>query len=284
MQQMNRPEVSAVATAQSTKKPRKSSSTVIAALKHTTKDVPAEDAVEYTPADLRPGYLVLPEFSRPGGIKYVRDENSAPGSRREKRVVTDNPFLEKTTTKIVNAAYAALLNRFAYTPFGFFCEPHERDEADSLLKDVRSSANFVNKLAKEQKSNRRVEIAIFPIRWDETDMRFRNRIGRLIGSRLIELRDVYTSKDMNAYRWRMERVRSMDRLVVGEQSEYVMNAIKSTEQQRKVMVAIYGDKCPINWVDPQTNNIYAHIRLDFEPIDRAIKMFVPGYNPPPENR
>src|SRR5688572_4981288 len=33
--------------------------------------------INYTPADLRPGFLMIPEFSRPGGIKF---EKLDPGS------------------------------------------------------------------------------------------------------------------------------------------------------------------------------------------------------------
>lgn len=237
------------------------------------------DHVVYTAANLRPGMLLLHEFSRPGGIKYESDGTG--NNKRSRRIVTDSPVLEKLSTKIVNAAYAKFVARFAHTPWGFFCTPDEVEEAHALLDECRMASFFANQYAEEQGSDRRLRVDVFPMPWDHNSPRFQVRIGELIATKLMELREVYSKNDMKTYRVRMDKCRNMDRLVIGEQSKLVRAALLATEQQRKVMVAIYGDRRPpVDWVDPRTGKIKAEIQLDFKPIDSAIQHFCPSWVPP----
>ena len=100
----------------------------------------------------------------------------------------------------------------------------------------------------------------------------------MIALKLMSLRDIYTSSRMWAYRVRLDRMRFMERLVVGEQSDLIRKAIASAEEQRPVMVAIYGDKCPSEWKDP-SGRLKDGIKLDFGPIEEAIKYFCPSWMP-----
>lgn len=237
------------------------------------------DQIVYTAAQLRPGMLLLHEFSRPGGIKYESDGTGV--NKRSRRIVTDSATLEKLATKIVNAAYAKYVARFAHTPWGFFCTQDEVEEAQELLAECRLASFFANQYAKEQGSDRRLRVDVFPMAWDHNSRRFQVRIGELIASKLLELREVYSQNDMKTYRVRMDKCRNMDRLVIGDQSKLVRAALLATEQQRKVMVAIYGDKRPpLDWIDPRTGRLKEEIQLDFKPIDTAIRHFYPSWTPP----
>lgn len=235
---------------------------------------------EYAEADLRPGMLLLIEFSRPGGVKYQREE----GARRNQRVVIDNEALEKISSKVVNTAYAKLVARFAHTPWGFFCEKEDDiEEAYAMLADCRLGAFLANRYAEEIESPRRVRIEFVDIKWDHKKSTFRKRVGEMIANKLIDLRAVYTSARMWEYRVKMDRVRNMEKLVIGAQHEAVAKALASTEAQRKTMVAIYGDKVPRNMLDTE-GNLKANVKLNFSPIDRAISAFYPAWDPPPNTR
>lgn len=231
---------------------------------------------KYEDAELRPGLLLLIEFSRPGGVKYQREE----GARRNQRVVTDNPALEKMSSKVVNTAYAKLVARFAHTPWGFFCEKDaDAEEAFELLTDCRAGAMLANLYAEEINSPRRVRIDIYDIPWNHKKPAFRQRVGEMIAHKLIDLRGVYTSSRMWEYRVKMDRVRNMERLVLGAQHELVAKALAATETQRKTMVAIYGDKVPRSMLDAD-GNLKTSVKLNFGPIDRAISAFYPDWDPP----
>lgn len=233
----------------------------------------------FTPADLRPGKLLLLEFSRPGGskedeqsidlIQDVRDREKA------KKIRTK---IEKNTQKLVNIAYSKMLSHFAHVPWGFFCEDHEVPEIAKVLKQVQEASIVMNRFAIEMKSPRRVRIEVFPVRWDHEDVRIRQRVGEMVAQELLDLRNAYTSSIMWKYRVRIERAQNIDRfLQPGEQADLVRAAIQSTKAQRKVMIAIYGQKCPSNWEDPLTGAV--KVKLDFTEIDRAIRCFYPAWEP-----
>ncbi len=247
-----------------------------AAIADDEEGLPAEPS--YTAADMRPGYLLIPEFSRIGGIKFEKLD----GDSKPRRVVKDDPKLEKMSSKIINTANAKITERFAHVPWGYFCEEHEVEEAHDLLRECKKGAAFTNNFAREHNSDRRVRIDLFAVEWDHQDDHFRVRLGEMIARKLIELRKIYTSRNMGAFRVEMDRVRNMEKCLIGEQHKLVLDALTSTIQQRKTMVAMYGDKQPRDWIDPRTGNLKAGIKLDFSPIDKAIKHFCPSWKPPVE--
>src|SRR5688572_5118638 len=81
----------------------------------------------YVPANMRPGLLLLPEFSKVGP--------------------KDNRRVEKMAGKIVNMAYALMNEEFTHTPWGFFCEPDRLDTVHLLLKAPRKGAKYANDYA-----------------------------------------------------------------------------------------------------------------------------------------
>jgi hypothetical protein len=239
--------------------------------------------VEYMPADLQPGMILQTMFSRPGGAKYVTDKKAARTGRkkRKKRVVTDAQILEKMSNQVVNTAHAKLSQHFAHTPFGFFC-PTAEDyvKASKLLQKCRQGANLTNYIAYLRGSERRVKIEIFPYWWDHTMPLYRNCMSEMIVTKLINLRKVYTSDRMWEFRVRMDAVRHMEKLVGPEQGAAIVEAVQASEAQRKIMVAIYGDKIPREFMDPVTGDLQPHVRLDYTPIDKAIRVFYPEWTPP----
>jgi hypothetical protein len=257
-----------------------------------------ENAVEqehphqkYTPADLRPGSLLLLEFSRPGiGSKRKRrkgepDEEDLALRGLSPEAVKDYKKMLQTidqmTLKVVNMGYQKMLQHFAHVPWGFFCQDDEIEKAYEALQDVRDCVRFTNGWAREQNSPRRVRIDIYPLAWNHTDLLFRYRVGEEIATNLLELRAAYTSKIMWNYRVRFQKAKNIPKLLIaGEQADIVQAALESTKEQRKIMIAIYGDKCPNEWLDARTGNYKDHVRLDYTAIDRAIKHFLPSWEPP----
>ncbi len=249
----------------------------------------ADSPSVYTLADLRPGKLLLLEFSRPGGSKSEEEDSDdfeASGKKNKKKKEIDGDksvkTIERMTLKIVNHAYAKLVVLFPHTPFGIFCEEQHVPRAYEALKEVQQAAAMTNRIAEESGVARRVRIDIYPITLDHNDPKFRKRLGEMIAEKLIELREAYTSKLMWAYRVRYDRARNLEMLVTGRQAELIHDALESTRAQRKVMVAIYGDKCPVEWTDVSTGELKEDIRLDFTAIDRAIKHFCPTWVAPEE--
>jgi hypothetical protein len=250
-------------------------------------DLPEPPPESYTPADLRPGKLLLLEFSRPGGSTKEDDEadldlDDGKKKKKRKKMPTSPPLarIEKMTTKIVNMAYAKMLAHFAWTPWGLFVTDSEVESAFDVLEPLRQCAVFTNRFAIQMKSPRRVRLDMWPIKWDHNDPRYRLRMGEAIAERLIELREAYTSKIMWTYRVRMDKCKHLGRLVTDAQAEVIRHALQATAAQRKVMIAIYGDKCPLDWTDPRTGRLKDSIRLDFTEIDRAIRYFCPSWRPP----
>lgn len=257
---------------------------------------PVLEPVEYTPADLRPGKLLLVEFSRPSGTKSldtgIGDEGAAEAEDAELQAMLNDEAkqrrkeilkkIERMTLKVVNMGYAKMIARFAHcSPWGFFCQDHEVTDVYKILEEVQQCAFFVNKWAIEMKSPRRVRIDVYPLSWDPTDRRFRERVGEMIAEKLIELREAYTCKIMWNYRVRYDKARNIEKLLKpGPQADIVREALNATKAQRKIMIAIYGDKCPIDWTDPHTGRLKKEIKLDFTSIDKAIRYFYPSWEPP----
>lgn len=233
----------------------------------------------YTPANLRPGCLLLPEFSRPGGISFEK----GPGDVKPKRVIKDSPKLEKMSSKVVNRAYAKFVEQFAQLHIGFFCEEGDVEKIPELLREIQKGARYTNEYAKEHGSDRRVRIDAFTIPWDHTSPKWRARLGELTAKKLMSLRKVYTTRNMGDFRVQIDKVRHMEKPLLGEQSRVVLEALNATVQQRKIMIALFGEKQPRDWIDPATGNLRANIRLDFGPIDKAIKMFCPSWKPPADD-
>ncbi len=274
----------------STKKKLSTKVAAVVTVAKTVAPVPAlPPPVAFRLADLRPGKLLLLEFSRPGGStkddpEYADEASDDETPKKKRKKLPANKAMaqiEQWSLKVVNNGYARLISHFAHVdPWGFFCLDEEVSSVEKVLKEIRQAAAFVNKLAIERNSPRRVRIDFYPITWDHTDPLFRQRVGEMIAERLIDLREAYTSKLMWTFRVRFDKAKNIHRLVVGQQVKLIQDALESTKAQRKIMVALYGDKCPIDWTDPNTGELREDIRLDFTAIDRAIHHFCPSWEPP----
>lgn len=234
----------------------------------------------FTPAVLRPGELLLIEFSRPGGSKqHIRAIEAIDDPLTKRQAKEIHKQIETGTQKLVNIAYAKMLKEVAHTPWGFFCTEGDLPKVSSALKEVQETAWVMNRFAVEMKHPRRVRIEYYPLKWDHTDVLFRRRIGELIAQKLLDLRNTYTASIMWKYRVRLARAQNLDRLLMpGDQASMVRDAIHSARSQRKVMVAIYGERYTDEYVDA-SGRIKDGVKLDFTAIDRAIQYFCPAWDP-----
>lgn len=244
---------------------------------------------DYTPAELRPGQLLLIEFSRFRDPSYYTDESlefdeeDSNKKKRRKRPMTDvDNFAEHWGHRIVNLAYVKLGKKFAPTPWGYFCEEDQFDSVYKVLRKVRKMAQKVNQAVIMQKNSRRLRIEAYPIRLDPDNMMFRKRVGEFIANRLIELRNSYTTKTMWTFRKAYGKARFLDHLVLpgSEQAKLIRKALVATAAQRDVMIAIHGEKVPNAFYNPGTGGLREEIQLDFTDIDRAIKLFRPLWTSP----
>jgi hypothetical protein len=187
----------------------------------------------------------------------------------------------KMTQKVVNMGYGKMLTRYAHCPpWGFFCEDHQVSELFKVLEEVQQCAFFVNKWAIEMKSPRRVRIDAYPIKWDPEDEQVRRRVGEGIAEKLIELRQAYTAKIMWHYRTRFEKARNSEKILLpGPQIDVIREALAASKEQRKYMIAIHGARYSEKYIDPFTHLVKKDVKLDYGPIDKAIRYFAPGWQP-----
>ncbi len=235
--------------------------------------LPVFNPSDYVPGDLRPGMLLLTEFSRPGAGKKFKDPRLTTPS------ALNDEFFKKHSAKVVSTAHAVMARNYTHTPWGWFSEPSKVSLADEILRQCRETATVLNYLAKENHNPRRVRIDVYPLPWDVNDEKFRLRMGQWIAEKLMHVRLLYTSERMWKYRVRMDAVRHLEKLVVGKQHDVVAAALAATAEQRRVMVALYGDKIPAEWIDPESQDVRKHIKLDTTAVDTAIRHFLPIWEP-----
>lgn len=172
---------------------------------------------------LRPGYLVLVEYSSVGATLRL------PNGDKE----VDHPELASDAKAVVNAAYHATAVHSVHTPWGYLVDDELLAEVEASLKPIREAAKLFRDMAVAARSNREVIVRYFPVALSGVDQEFADRIRELIVERFAAVRTSAREVVLRDYEFSMDRARHFERVVEGSNVDLVTEAYAEAKTLRK---------------------------------------------------
>lgn len=221
--------------------------------------------------DLRPGFLVVPEFSAKGGVSYQRQDLGAAavgekGEQAEFKTtrIIDDVELHKESKTIVAAAYYALDKFAASTPIGHWADQAMLDALRRELEPTQRAAEIFNELARSSGSAQRVTMQVFAIELRVDNREVAERIASSVGERLAELRGALAAGDAKLAEGALDRCKNVWQLATGIQADAARIAVAEARQRRRdLMKAIRAGGDPLA----------EGAKLDLGALDSAISLF-----------
>ena len=220
--------------------------------------------------NIRPGYLLVIEFSATGGTTYSREttfeQAAGPGMVAEfsttKKV--DHVELARQSRALINKAYHVLDKHAINTPLGYWCTEASLSGIEEAIKPIQAEAALFNRNARSLGSKRAVEISLFPMMLREDNERAIKRISRDVRERLQEMRDSLHSGDRAAFERAWDGAKNLDLMATGIQADSLRMALDHAKGQKTQMLDALRHGFAQEAIAPL---------LDLEPIDAAISLF-----------
>jgi hypothetical protein len=209
---------------------------------------------------LRPGFLVVTEFSARGGVKFVSTgkRRATDGSSKTSTKFVDNPQLEKLTRAIMNGCYGHMQAHCAATPLGFITDADGLQAVTEALREpVVAAQQFNTHVAPKYDSDRRITVDFFPVPLNTKDERWALRLQRLIRERLVDLKVAMKTAHRDTVKMHFDRSRNIERITTGVHYDKVKAALDSMRDQRHLLSAAPPEKIDL-------------AKFDFRKIDAAI--------------
>ncbi len=203
----------------------------------------AKAAKKFKALEIKPGFIVLTEFSKKGGVRFEREEirqeaYKKVGEEREWKSVkrVDNVEVFNGSRSLVSSAYYAMDRGAAITPLGYYVAEAELPALLDKVREVQAEVAKFNADAAAAKSERRVTVEVYPLEVKLDNAAVVGRIARSVRERLAALLDALREGNRQDFETAWENCRNLEHLATGMQRSSIEFGLEAAKAAKALLL------------------------------------------------
>lgn len=198
-----------------------------------------------TKVQMMKGHIVLPEFSKSGGVHTEstrtskKDINDGAGIQSKHRLTktVDDVARVKEAEAITTRSYYLTDRHCVRTPLGYWVEDAALPGYMTAMEEVFQASAIYNTRARAAGSDCRVVARVITVKLDVTHEEAAERLAQHILERLAELVSALRMGDRKAFESSWERCHNLEKLAVGIQREAIQQALEGAKGCKALMLS-----------------------------------------------